>query len=254
MQLSRLVGALAVILAFWSTAALAAATINGTVTYRERIGLPPNAWLRVTLVDLSTMTPVVGASAGIPAKGQVPIRFVLNVEAQLDDAAGAYGLAAEISSADQVLFRSSAPYPVALGHDMPTAITVYPVPKQALPPEPPIPTAPAELVNTLWTVTSIGGRPVTGSRAPTLSIAADNRAGGFGGCNNYFTEASFEGTKLHFGPAAATRMACEASVTELETDYFTALSAVAFYELDGPALRLLDAAGIPLIGLVRPSE
>ena len=254
MHLSRLAPAIALLLMILSAPALAATTLNGTVTYRERIALPADAWLRVTLVDLTTMAPVVGASAGIPAKGQAPIGFALNVHSHIEASHAAYGLQAEISSAGQVLFRTPVPVPVTIGNSAPTAIMVFRTPAHPPSPEPPIPAAPPELFDTLWTVTSIGGRPVAAPRPPTLSIAPDHRAGGFGGCNNYFTEASVDTEALTFGPAAATRMACAPDLVDEENAYFTALSAVASYELDGQGLRLLDAAGVPLIGLVRTTE
>ena len=39
-----------------------------------------------------------------------------------------------------------------------------------------------------------------------------------------------------------------------ERAFFAALAATASYEMSGNSLRLLDAAGIPLIGLVEPKE
>jgi putative lipoprotein len=254
MHLSRLIQAVALLLMVLSAPVMAATTLNGTVTYRERMTLPADAWLRVTLFDLATMAPVVGASAGIPAKGQVPIGFAFNVHSHIEASNGAYGLQAEISSGGQVLFRTPVPVPVTIGDSAPTAIMVYRTPTQPPSPEPPIPATPPELFDTLWTVTSIGGRPVAAPRPPTLSIAPDHRAGGFGGCNNYFTEASIDTEALTFGPAAATRMACAPDLMSEENAYFTALSAVASYELDDQGLRLLDAAGVPLIGLVRTTE
>ena len=106
------------------------------------------------------------------------------------------------------------------------------------------------LLDTLWRVTSIGARPVLGGPPVPLSIAADHRAGGNGGCNNYFTEASFEADRLTFGPAAATRMVCAPEIMAQEAAYFAALAAVAGFELGQGSLRLLDAAGVPLVGLV----
>jgi putative lipoprotein len=252
MHIFRLTRALLALLLFMSAPALAITTISGTATYRERMALPDNAWLRVTLIDMATMTPVVGASASIPARGQVPIGFALNVHSQIENADGAYGLAAEISSGGVVLFRTEHPAPIKIGQPAPVDVLLFRAPPP--PPAPAIPAAPAELFSAVWTVTSIGGQPAIGQRRPTLSIAADHRAGGFGGCNNYFTEASVDGEAISFGPAAATRMACAVDIMDQETAYFAALTAVASYELDKHGLRLLDAAGIPLIGLVRATE
>ena len=229
-------------------------TINGTVTYRERIALPADATLRVTLVRLDGGGPVIGASASIPTHGVVPIAFALNVHSDIDVFDGTHGLMAEISSGETVLFRNPVAVPVTQSAREPVSILVNFAPQSA-PETEPEPAGPLpDFLEVEWTVTSIGGRPVSGPRPLTLSIAADLRAGGSGGCNNFFTEASIDGESIAFGPPAATRMACEASIMDQEFAYFAALSAAASFEHDDQGLRLLDAAGIPLIGLVRAME
>ncbi len=241
-------GLVRIILAFVLMAAPALAegvTLSGTVTYLERIALPANAQLRISLVTLPSGAPVAGASASIPAKGQVPLAFSLNLHRKPAD--GNYGLLAEIRSGNRVLFRNSQPAPVSPQTSRPVEIVVQSMPYN---PEPPLPTLP-EITDIVWTVTSIGGRPATGPRPPTLSIAGDLRASGHGGCNNYFAETSLTLTTISFGPAAATRMACAPNIMQQEDAYFTALAAVSGFQLEGNGLRLLDAAGIPLIGLVR---
>lgn len=252
MNLSKLIR-IVLALALMTFPALAGTTFNGTVTYREKMALPPDARLRVTLVDLPGGLPQVGATASIPAIGGVPIAFSLNVNSDLD-AGGTYGLMAEISSAGRVLFRNVQPVPVDATDAGPVHILVHyapgPAPFSADPP----PAAPPDLLDAIWTVTSIGGRPIRGTRDLTLTIAADLRAGGSGGCNNYFTETTIEGDAIAFGPAAATRMACAPEFMAQEAEYFAALAAVAAFELDSGSLRLLDAAGVPLVGLVRNRE
>ncbi|ODT78350.1 MAG: hypothetical protein ABS76_24260 [Pelagibacterium sp. SCN 64-44] len=226
-----------------------AITLTGTVTYHERMALPPGAQLRVTLVALPSGEAVAGASAAIPAKGQVPLEFTLDVRSQLGGPA--YGLLAEISAGGRVLFRNARPVSVDPASGQPVQIVVQSMPRT---PIEPLPLPPPELIDITWKTTSIGGRPVLEARPVTLSIAADQRASGHGGCNNYFAEASIVGTTISFGPAAATRMACPPEVMAQENAYFTALAAVASFALDGTSLRLLDAAGVPLIGLVHASE
>lgn len=242
-------GLIRVIVAFLLLAAPALAetvTITGTVTYRERIALPGNAHLSVSLVALPSGQNLANASAAIPDQGQPPLAFSLNVHRPL--AVGLYGLRAEIRSDGQVLFRSPEPVPVDPGAGIPVAILVQFMPSQ---PAPSLPELPSGLVDALWKVTSIGGNPVSADRPVTLVIAADMRASGHSGCNNYFAETSIERNSMTFGPAAATRMACAADLMVLEEAYFAALNAVASFELDAVRLRLLDAAGVPLVGLVR---
>lgn len=236
-------------------------TLTGTVTYYERIAMPPDARLQVTLVKQADATPVVGASSSIPAIGGVPISFTLNLRSEAVETDRAYGLLAEISSAGRVMFRNTQPVQVDLQAPAPVDIVVNfspapphdPPQEQPTPMPPPMP--PSDLLDTSWKVTSIGGNPVTGSRALTLSVASDHQVGGSAGCNNYFTEVRIaEQGKLSFGPPAATRMACDPAIMAQEAAYFTALVAVSAYELGDTDLRLLDAAGVPLVGLVRADK
>lgn len=228
-----------------------AQSLSGSVSYRERVALPADAFLQVTLVELPSGAAVAGAAAAVPARGGPPIAFTLNVHNGLRGDRR-YGLVADISSRGRVFFRTT--QPVAVAGSAPTAIVLAfapgPVPQQ---PEEPA-ELPIDFAGIVWTVTSVGGRPASGDRTLTLSIAADMRAGGSAGCNDYFTEASLSQDRLEFGPAAATRMVCDSTIMVQEADFLAALAAVRGFEREGPSLRLLDAAGIPLIGLVNDAE
>lgn len=231
-------------------------TFTGEVTYRERIALPPDAGLRVTLMALSGTepSPVAGASATITGPGQVPLQFVLDVRSDVLSDDGRYGLRAEILSGGTVIFRNTVPAPVDPAAPQPVRIIVSPAPRTpgsaALP-------APAEgdagtaLFDTIWQVRDIGGVEVIAATRLSLSIAPDRRAGGNGGCNNYFTEAGFDGPALTFGPVAGTRMACAPEVMAQEAAFFSALSQTARYEIQAETLYLLDADGNRVLRLVR---
>ncbi len=221
-------------------------TIDGSVAYRERIALPDNSRLSVSLIDLPTGQSLANASTQIPTRGQPPLAFSLNIHRPITS--GTYGLIAEINIGGQVRFRNAQPVPVDPSAGVPVEILVQSVPSK---PTPPLPELPAGFVDALWTVTSIGGTPVIGTRPPTLSIAPDLRAGGHASCNSYFAEASLTGNRIVFGPAAATQMACAPELMAQENAYLSALAAVAGFEIDGDSLRLLDAAGVALVGLVR---
>jgi putative lipoprotein len=231
-------------------------TFTGEVTYRERIALPPDADLTVTLVtfDANGSPHAIGATAPIEAKGQVPLLFVLDVrsDAIADDLD--YGLIAEIRSGGVPLFRNRDPVPVDPALPSPTMILVNFDPPLPLPE--PVPgngelDVTAALFDTIWQVRNINGHAVHEAAEVSLSIASDRRAGGNGGCNSYFTEAMFDGPALRFGPVAGTRMACDTPVMRQETEYFAALEATASYELADRTLYLLDAEGNPLLRLVR---
>lgn len=229
-------------------------TFAGLVTYRERMSLPSNATLTITLVNLPGEHRIAGANASLGGKAGSPIQFTLNVRSDVIAAGGQYGLVAEISSGDHVVFRNTQPALVDVAEPEGNVIEVefFPPPphdpaEQVTPPV----EAPDALLDVLWMVTSIGGEPVLPQTEVTFSIASDHRAGGNGGCNNYFTEASFGAPPLAFGPIAGTRMACDGVVLTQEARFFAALGATAGYDLVGDTLKLVDAAGIPLAGLVR---
>ena len=241
--------------------------ITGEVYYRERIALPPGATLHVGLVGLPGGEPVAGAGATIPTRGEVPLQFTFAVRSSVAQSDRSFGLIAEIRLGSAILFRNDAPVPVDLSAPSPVSILVTrqrvqrpvpvpdpePLPAPEREPEPtPEEEPPAELLGTDWQVTSIGGVPVTGLRPLTLSIAHDLRASGHAGCNDYFSQASIEGDKVQFSLAAATRKACVPDgVMAQENAFLNALAAITGYEISHNSLRLLDAAGVPLIGLVR---
>ena len=229
-------------------------SFSGLVTYRERMALPPGATLAVTLVSLPAQTRVAGAHASLGDKARSPIQFTLDVRSDVISSGGEYGLVAEIRHAGHVIFRNWQPVAADLQEPAGNVIEVqFSPPPPHDPPEQillPVET-PDPLLDVLWHVTSIGGDPVLSQTELTLSITADHRAGGNGGCNSYFTEASFATPPLAFGPIAGTRMACEPAVMAQEARFFAALAATISYDLVGDALKLVDAAGVPLVGLVR---
>lgn len=226
-------------------------TLTGDVFYRERIAIPPGATLHVSLVSLTDGQPVVSAGASIPVGGQVPLQFALAIRSDVAKSGSAFGLVAEIRVGGTAMWRNETAIPVDLTAPVPTSILVT---RAAIVVSPPEPEADPKLINVTWTVTSIGGSPVLGTQPLTLALAADLRVDGHAGCNSFFTQASMDGDTLQFGHPASTRMACQPDIMAQESAFFAALNAVNGYEISDDSLRLLDAAGIPLIGLVQAKE
>jgi putative lipoprotein len=225
-------------------------TFRGEVNYDKRLALPPDAELWVSLVSLPSGSIIASAAAPIASPAHPPLSYTLNVRSKTVEQGGAFGLVAQISSGYRVIFRS--PHPVSVDPVAPSSAPLV----VGYSPDPPsvvktVTETTPSLLDTLWTVTSIGGTPILPETEVTFAIAADNRAGGHGGCNNYFTEASFAEQPLSFGPVAGTKMACEQDVMAQEAALFAALTATADYRQSGDSLQLLDGAGIALIGLVR---
>ena len=95
-------------------AALAASlTISGEVTYLERIALPPQGTLRISLVDMTQPEqPRIKAEGAIASPGQVPLTFRFNLDDKVIATDRSYGLRAEILSAGEVWFRNDTPLPL----------------------------------------------------------------------------------------------------------------------------------------------
>ena len=85
------------------------AQISGSVMYRERIALPPDAVIKVRLEDVSQHAKhdKVLAKANVPADGkQVPIAFVLPYNSAEIVASHRYQVKAAIVAENKTLFRS----------------------------------------------------------------------------------------------------------------------------------------------------
>lgn len=83
-------------------ASAARVTLNGTAAYRQRIALPPEARLKVTLSDVSRMdvaAPVIAQIEIETAGRQVPIPFALDYDPVRIAPGGSYAVAARITDA-----------------------------------------------------------------------------------------------------------------------------------------------------------
>jgi putative lipoprotein len=84
------------------------ATLTGTITYRERIALPPAAHVEIQLVDATDpdVTSPLIAERLIDAPGQVPIAFSLAYDPATLKASRTYALRVRIRVGDDVWFAS----------------------------------------------------------------------------------------------------------------------------------------------------
>jgi copper homeostasis protein (lipoprotein) len=104
----------------------------------------------------------------------------------------------------------------------------------------------AELEDTYWKLTRIGGEPVLAidrRREPRLVLRSeDRRMNGYGGCNRLMGEYSLDGDSIRFSQIGTTKMACvEGDETELAL--LAALERARRWRLIGRHLDLLDDAG-----------
>jgi putative lipoprotein len=223
--------------------------LPGEVTYRERVALPETAVLSIELVDLALPDrPRLSVSAPTGA-GQVPLAFTLTFEESLILPQHDYALNAEISAGD-LRFRNAAPFPVTpLAQTEPVVIVTNLVAQAEQQPssEPPAPPQDLPLLNITWQATTIGEAPVPPGVDVTLQIESDMRAGGVGGCNSYFSQATITEESFSIGEVARTQRSCFYERNMLEQSYFDALKAAATWVIDNDTLTLLDSAGQPTV-------
>ena len=86
-------------------------------------------------------------------------------------------------------------------------------------------------------------------KVPTLKFEREGKAGGFGGCNNFFSAFTVDGRTIQLGDIGSTRMMCEGSM-ELEQAYFQFLG----FEMraifsDGKLVLSTDGGNRMILGL-----
>lgn len=250
----------AMLIALASPALAAPATLSGSVTHRERIALPQDAELHLQLIDQNApgAPPRIDARAAIGAVGQVPLTFTLAFDDQIILPDHGYAIIAEIFSGGRLWFRNFEPYGVApLAPAAPVEVTVAfvgQVTTETLTPaenEMPAAAPVLPILGVVWHGKTLGGQPLLPHTDPTFSIGTDNRSGGRGSCNSYFTQVVVDDLNLHVGPVTSTKKSCGYDINMQEQAFFKALRASSTYSITGDTLILRDASGVELVTLVR---
>jgi putative lipoprotein len=225
-------------------------TMTGTVSYRLRIALPPDAVVHLTIEDVSL--------ADAPAKSiaeeqvstdgkQVPIPFDVKYDPAVLNPAHRYQIRATISSGGKVLFTSTTAYPVLTQGAPEKQIAIL---VQQVPPEPSGSQPAKPLTGTYWTLTQLNGQPInteSGKSEAYIELAADTqRLSGSGGCNRLMGSYELDGSSLRFKQVASTMMACPGDVMPREQEFVKALSDTTSFRIRGSALLLRSEDGTVL--------
>lgn len=105
------------------------ATLTGTVTYRQRIALTPEAALQIELRDVSRQdaeAPLV-ARRILEKPGQVPVAFTLDYDAASIDPLHTYAISARITDRGQLQFVTDRRVPV-ITNGAPSTVEIVVVP------------------------------------------------------------------------------------------------------------------------------
>ncbi|MEM7178337.1 MAG: META domain-containing protein [Pseudomonadota bacterium] len=222
-------------------------SVSGTATYLERIAVPPEAVVQVTLVGPSDngapARPL--ASIIVDPQGRVPVNFVLGYDRKMVRPGRTYMIEAALIVRGEPRFRGSVAAPVLTpgAHD---AVTV--VMRRSPPQDAGTETAHQSILGE-WEVFEIFGQPIEGGRVPALSIAQDGGVAGTGSCNRFNGRAQTGSGTIAFGPVAATQMACPDPLGTQERAFFDALSRVAGFEVHQRSIAMTDDSGAVLLRL-----
>lgn len=218
--------------------------VTGTVTYRERIALPPDAVVEVRLEDVSRQdvaATVIAAKTIAPAP-PVPISFELPYDPGAIDERHSYALRATIRRGERPLFVTDAAHLVLTrgNPDHADLVLVRSGGGEA-------PIGDADLVGTRWILRTLGAESVEAGRKPAFLQLREEEGAllalGSGGCNSFRGPFAVVGSSLEFGRLATTRMACPPPALELEGRFLQALDATSGYEIHGTWLVLLGPEG-----------
>lgn len=206
-------------------------SVRGTVSYRERIALPPDAELVVRLESLRERGGEPLSLVRMRLNGrQVPIPFQIH-HAPLEPAAAAQViLVAEIHVGGRVQFQSER-------RSLESFAPSRPIQLQLTRSE----AVPGAFTQVTWELVELRGLPVqVEGRRPTLLFEADGTTlRGFSSVNNFGGTYSFEAGRLQIDPGAITKMAGPEPNMRAEMEFLQTLPHVNRMEWTASTLRLL---------------
>ena len=240
-QVRMIIIGLAAMLSIASAALAETKFLDVTVTYRERIALPPDAVVEVELLDTSRAdAPSIRMSSQRFRLTGVPQSFQIGYDPALIDERFTYTVAARILSGDATLFRSTTATPV-LTRGAPDAVelTLEKMQRTAGP----IDTS-GKITGLSWEVYEIGGRALVVENPPTLQFDEAGRFGLFAGCNRFTGTAEIGAGTIEFPDNfAGTLMVCPEPREKLERDTLDAIGRSVGYVRSGSLLALTGEAG-----------
>ena len=217
-------------------------TITGSVWYRERMMVPPDAEISVSLEDVSRMdvSAEVIATTGFAAQGGPPWDFSLEYNPRKLNDKGRYGLRVRIEVDGRLMFVTTEHIP-AFEHDSNTPIKIMVTragrshksgESQSFKPD-------AGLANTYWKLIELDGQPVSpGANQRELHMvltSEGNKVSGFSGCNRFMGGYEQSEGQLQFGQLASTMMACMENM-EQEKHFLDALARAKRFNISSESL------------------
>lgn len=214
--------------------------IEVSVGYRERIALPPDAELDVTVLDVSrTDTAPTRITSQRFAMTGVPMTVSLAYDPSIVGTETRIALTAVVWSGDRRIFALPSPQVLPnIPHTGPVDLLMVMVPDAGAD------IMPRPITGIAWRVTEVMGEAWSDEDPATLLIDDDMTFSIFGGCNRFMGQLALVGNQIAFPPDfAGTLMACPDAVEAREQRFLTALRRAAHHARYGAGLLLMDEGG-----------
>lgn len=220
--------------------------VKGNVVYLERMALPANAKVEVTLDDVSLAdapSRVIARTAFTAGHGS-PIPFALKFNSDKLDKRNRYALQARITAGNQLLFSTTTDHPFYPGKKNNTQVMVQRV-------SAPANSTSAKNFTGKWKVANIAGKAVVGTKPLNIEVTSGGRIGGHSGCNGFGGTFTLKGDKVTFSRMAGTLMACSEALMRQEHALYEAFSKARRYELVSQRVKFFNDRGHEILTLVR---
>ncbi|SNS23381.1 YbaY family lipoprotein [Tropicimonas sediminicola] len=220
-----------------------AETLTGTVTYLQRIMLPPSAEVVISFQDVSRAdAPAeVLATYRIPEPGAPPYRFAFAYDPARIDPAHSYTVMARVIEGDRLLMITDTAYPVLTRGGGTDVEMILKMANDTPPPKPDV-----DFVNTYWKILTLGDTPIEvqdNAREPHVILRTDGSYNATVGCNMIRGGYELNGPSVRFLPGAATMMACPPPLDALERSLGEMLEAASEHRVSGEQMELVGPEG-----------
>ncbi len=226
-------------------------SVRGTVAYRDRSALPPDAEIEVWIMDTSPgiMIQSILSQTTVKTNGrQVPIPFELTFDPGRVVPSHPYAVKAVIKSGGQMLYETTSEAQRVITLSNSGAVILMLSRVQAEPQPSP------SLEGTSWRLEDLGGAGVIDNIEATLEFLAGGKVAGKGSCNRFFGTATISGPSLTIGGIGSTRMACPPALMDQESKYLAALGKSQRFQMQGTTLLINFGGGEKPLRFVRAGQ
>jgi len=221
--------------------------LQGNVVCRERMALPPNAKVEVTLADVSLAdapAKIIARTRFVARPGS-PISYRLKYDSRAIRANQRYVLQARITADNRLLYITTTSHPVFEGARNNTRIMVDRVAKA------PDAARPGKSLAGKWRIVSIGGKTVAGIKPLDIEITPQGRVSGHSGCNGFGGTVRINGDKVSFSRMAATQMACSEVLMQQEYQLHDTFAKITGFAVSANGVAFFNRHNHEILSLIR---